>query len=123
MPSDRESRRRLKLGAWAERRALRYLQGQGLRYVSSNYRCRLGEIDLIMEDGRCLVFVEVRYRRSARFGGALVSVDARKQARLRRAAEHYRQTHSSTARNPCRFDVIGIEDKQENTIQWIKNAF
>ena len=94
-----------------------------MHHLLSNYRCRFGELDLIMEDGEYLVFVEVRYRRSTRFGGAIVTVDARKQKRLRAAAEHFRQTSDSAARRPCRFDVIGIEDEAGENLQWIKNAF
>ncbi len=113
----------LRRGRWAERKALDYLRRQGLHHVLSNYRCRFGELDLVMEDGDCLVFVEVRYRRSLAFGSAAATVDARKQARLRATAEHYRQTNARAARRPCRFDVIGIEDEKGKTVHWIKNAF
>ncbi|MDH3280704.1 MAG: YraN family protein [Gammaproteobacteria bacterium] len=118
-----ESAPHLSQGRWAERKALHYLRKQGMRHLLSNYRCRFGELDLIMEDGDCLVFVEVRYRRSTRFGGAIATIDAKKQARLKTTAEHYRQTRDWAARRPCRFDVIGIEDAKGETLHWIKNAF
>ena len=76
-------------GALAEQHAARYLQQQGLKPVAQNYRSRFGEIDLIMQDGATLVFVEVRLRRSANFGGAAASIDARKQQRIIRTAQQY----------------------------------
>ena len=99
--------------------ARRFLEQHGLRHVAHNVRCRHGEIDLVMRDAETLIFVEVRYRRSERFGGAAASVDRRKQARLTAAAGFYLQRHPSDL--PCRFDVvaIGIGDQ----VQWIRNAF
>lgn len=109
----------LSSGEAAEELALRWLESRGLRLVSRNYRCRSGEIDLIMEDGNSLVFVEVRYRRRAGFGSAAETVDAAKQHRLRLAAEHYLQRQRSMP--PCRFDIIGIDERKR--IDWIRNAF
>lgn len=109
-------------GRDAEDAALRYLLQQGLTLVQRNYRCRLGELDLIMRDGRTLVFVEVRYRRSSRFGGALESVNGRKRTRLVHAASHYLQ--ASGADLPSRFDVVALgSDAQALSIQWIRDAF
>jgi putative endonuclease len=107
------------VGDAKEQMACRYLQGQGLRLLARNHRCRHGEIDLIMRDADTLVFVEVRYRSSQRFGGAAQSVDAHKQRRLAAAAGHYLQGHPSPL--PCRFDVlaIGVGDR----IDWIRHAF
>lgn len=107
------------IGRDAEDRALAALARQGLRVVARNYRCRGGEIDLVMRDGDCLVFVEVRFRRRADFGGALSSVDRRKQQRLILAARHY--LASSGWSGPCRFDVVGIDRGRE--AQWIRDAF
>jgi putative endonuclease len=107
------------VGEDKERLAARYLQAQGLRLIARNHRCRFGEIDLVMGDADCLVFVEVRYRRSGRFGGPEQSVDYHKQRRLCAAAEHYLQCHPSVL--PCRFDVVAIRDQDQ--IRWIKNAF
>lgn len=104
-----------------ERRAEAYLRQQGLRLLCRNYQCRLGEIDLIMHQGDTLVFVEVRFRRNRRFGGALASVTAAKQGRLRRTASFYLQSRGlNEARQPCRFDLIACEGSE---IHWIQNAF
>lgn len=103
-----------------EEAAARYLQAAGLKLVARNYRSRRGEIDLIARDGGTLVFVEVRYRRSSRFGSAGASVDARKQQKLLATAHSYLQQKKLDC--PCRFDVVAIEGDAQN-IQWIKNAF
>ena len=109
-------------GQCAEDQASAYLQGQGLVLVERNYRCRGGEIDLIMRDGGILVFVEVRYRASQGFGGALASVGSRKQARLIHAAGHY--LAAKRIDRPARFDVAAVSGAQGRlAIQWIKDAF
>jgi len=107
------------LGADKERLARAFLEGQGLRWLANNYRCRRGEIDLVMRDAGTLVFVEVRYRASARFGGAAASVITAKQRRLIAAAGHFLQ--GSTLNLPCRFDVIAIGAGDH--IDWIRDAF
>lgn len=108
-------------GARAEQWAAQYLQRQGLKPVAQNYRGRFGEIDLIMQDGDVLVFVEVRLRRNADFGGASASIDTRKQQRIIRTAQQYL---ASLARTPqCRFDVILMCDARGGQAQWLKNAF
>ncbi len=111
-------------GREAEERAWEFLQKQGARLLGRNYRCKVGEIDLIVRDGENLVFVEVRYRRDDRFGSAAESVDARKQARLIAAAQHYLHRHRSVANKPARFDVVSIAPRQDGLdIQWIRDAF
>ncbi len=107
-------------GSLAESRAAAYLVGQGLYLVERNFRAKTGEIDLIMRDGACLVFVEVRQRRHGGFGGALESIDARKQRKLLATAQWYlmRCAHSP----PCRFDVVVIEG-QAADLRWIRDAF
>ncbi len=106
-------------GQRAEQLARDYLRGQGLTEVERNYRCRFGEIDLIMRDGKVLVFVEVRMRASNAFGGAVASIDVRKQRKLLSAARHY---ISSTGRMPdCRFDAVLLNG--DSRIEWIQNAF
>ncbi len=112
-------------GRRAEQDACDYLERQGLRLVERNYRCASGEIDLIMRDRDTLVFVEVRYRRSRRFGGGAESVDRRKQGKLSATAAHYLQTHPGAARRPCRFDVIALTgaDNGHPHVDWISNAF
>jgi putative endonuclease len=108
-------------GREAEQRARRHLQAHGLKLLQCNYHSRHGEIDLVMQDRDSVVFVEVRYRRQARFGSAAESVDRRKQARLIACAQHYLQTHPSTTRLPCRFDVVTISGSDGP--DWIRNAF
>lgn len=107
------------IGRDAESRAQTALTRHGLRPVARNYRCRGGEIDLIMRDGEIVVFVEVRYRSRDDFGGAIASVDQRKQQRLILAARHYLATSGWTG--PCRFDVVGLDGRHE--AMWIRDAF
>ena len=105
-------------GAEAEQQAAQYLQQHKLKLLHANYHCRYGEIDLIMQDGETLVFVEVRLRSNASFGGAAASVDTRKQEKLVKTAQHYLGTLKKIP--PCRFDVVAMEG---NTINWLKGAF
>ena len=108
-------------GAQAEQLAAQYLLQQGLKLVVQNYRSRFGEIDLIMLDGTTIVFIEVRLRRNADFGGAAASIDARKQKRIISTAQ---QCLASLARvPPCRFDAVLLDDAQGRNMQWLKNAF
>lgn len=105
-------------GRAAEDFAADYLQRRGLKLVERNYRCRLGEIDLVMDDGGAMVFVEVRLRSSGNFGGAAASITAHKQSKLIRAAQHYLQHLSRQP--PCRFDAVLLDGTK---IEWIKDAF
>lgn len=108
-------------GAQAEQLAAQYLLQQGLKLVVQNYRSRFGEIDLIMLDGTTIVFIEVRLRRNADFGGAAASIDARKQKRIISTAQQYL---ASLARvPPCRFDAVLLDDAPGGNMQWLKNAF
>ncbi|OUR64101.1 YraN family protein [Methylophaga sp. 42_25_T18] len=112
------------IGAQAEEQALQYLQQQGLAVVSRNYHCRRGEIDLIMIDDNTLAFIEVRYRKSATFGGALESVNHTKQKRIIHTAQHYLQQQQTPSHNSYRFDVVAISPNQHAPeITWIKDAF
>ncbi len=117
-------------GAHSEQLALEYLRQQGLALVQQNFRVhRLGEIDLVMRGAtrlqpRLLVFVEVRYRASRRFGGAAASVTPAKQRRLLRAAAAFQQSHARYSEWPARFDVIAVTGKLEKpAFTWIKAAF
>jgi putative endonuclease len=107
------------VGDRQEQVARRHLEAQGLKFVAANVACRQGELDLVMRDGGTLVFVEVRYRASDRFGGAAASVDRHKQARLAAAAGYYLSRHPTDL--PCRFDVVAIGG--DGGIRWIRHAF
>ncbi len=111
-----------------ERLAEDFLIKKGLSPVERNYRCKLGEIDLIMTDNKQLVFVEVRYRKNTFFGLPQETVTHTKQKKLVRAAEHYLMRHFSTQAPSCRFDVVAISganhaNQQENPIEWLPDAF
>lgn len=111
-------------GQWAENLACTYLSAQGLRLVTRNYRCRSGEIDLIMQHVTHLVFVEVRYRADQRYGGGLESIDYRKQQRLLLTAAHYLQSHLEAQQYHCRFDAVIISGQYPTAqLQWLVDAF
>lgn len=107
------------LGQTAESRAAAFLGSQGLELVARNWRCRFGEIDLVMQEGATLVFVEVRLRSRGDFGGAAASVTPTKQKRLLAAARQY--LGSLKTLPPCRFDVVALDGS--GTPEWIRNAF
>lgn len=104
-------------GDAAEDAALEFLRDQGLRLIERNFRCKGGEIDLIMQEHDTLVFVEVRRRSHRSYGGALASVTRAKQQRLIIAAQIYLQRFRMPP--DCRFDVIGYDNAQ---MTWLKNA-
>jgi len=113
---------RVAQGTAAEDFALRYLETRGLILVTRNFRCRVGELDLILRDGEHLVFVEVRSRRHDRFGTPAESVTRRKQQRLLRAAAFYLQRQRLDL--PCRFPVVAIlQTGNEAQVEWIQDAF
>jgi len=107
-------------GAAAEAAAAGFLAARGLTPVCANYRCRRGEIDLVLRDGATTVFVEVRLRTHPAFGGAAESIDARKQARIIAAARHYL---AGKPEAPCRFDVVLLDRLDPPRIKWIRDAF
>jgi putative endonuclease len=117
---DKRTQKRI-VGDDKERLAEAYLVAKGFTLIERNFLCKGGEIDLIMKDQEYLVFIEVRYRESSEFGGALASITAGKQRKLRRAAEFYLLRQFGNTPPPCRFDVIGIERQDE--LEWVKNAF
>ena len=119
-----DDRQRKEAGRAGEASALAYLQHAGLRLVLRNFRCKLGEIDLVMLEGSTLVLVEVRYRTSDRFGGAAASVTWRKQRRLASAAEYLLLARAELRRYPVRFDVVAISPGAgASRVDWIRNAF
>ncbi len=96
------------LGAFGERVAAAHLEAKGYRIRARNFRCREGEIDIVAEDGDCLVFVEVRTRRGDAFGTPAESVTAAKERRLLTVAKAYLQEHPDVPANQ-RIDVVGVE--------------
>lgn len=108
-------------GSDAEQLAASYLQRRHLVLVAQNYRCRFGEIDLIMRDGATLVFIEVRMRATGQFGGAAASITPAKQAKLIRTARHYLSEIDNEP--PCRFDAILLSGDDGQEIEWIRDAF
>lgn len=111
-PTEQQSKGRL-----GEEQALAFLQHNGLTLVERNFRCKTGEIDLIMLDSGSLVFVEVRKRASTFYGGAAASVTASKQAKLISAAQVFLRRYESVP--GCRFDVLAIDGEK---MDWLKNA-
>ncbi|RZV52326.1 MAG: YraN family protein [Pseudomonadales bacterium] len=125
-------------GQAAEHAACLFLQRQGLQLVCKNYRCRRGEIDLVMRDHELLVFVEVRMRNHSGYGGAAASVTRAKQRRLVCTAAEYLQAHKQ--QRACRFDVVevvqlgaqhdadghsngAVRSQAHCVSNWIRNAF
>lgn len=109
-------------GAHYEQVAKQFLLSHSLTYVTSNFSCKMGEIDLIMRDNDTLVFVEVKYRRHRQYGAAEEMVNYAKQKRLMKTAFYWLQKHKYAIDNTSfRFDVIAIHE-QGNDINWIKNA-
>jgi putative endonuclease len=114
----------LQSGESAESLARIFLEKQGFKLIQKNFRTKVGEIDLVMKDKSCLVFIEVRYRKNLDFGGAVASITASKQTRIRKTAQLFLQYNPNLDYIECRFDVIAISGVGENTrIQWIDNAF
>lgn len=119
-----DDRERKAIGLLGEELALAHLTAHGLTLIARNYRCKLGELDLVMLDGNTLVLVEVRTRARNEFGGAAASVDWIKQRKLARAAEHLLMKRADLRRYPARFDVIAITTGHpEARIDWLKSAF
>jgi putative endonuclease len=106
-------------GIRAEEFAAAELERRGLKLVARNYRCRFGEIDLILREGSTLVFVEVRLRADSEFGGAGESITAVKRRRLVMTAKHYLARLGVAPR--CRFDVVLLD--RTGALSWIKDAF
>ncbi len=114
------------LGAWGEALAAEYLRKKRWVILAQGYRCRFGEIDLIVKNRKCLVFVEVKLRKSADFAGAREFVDFHKQERLRKTAAMYLSQNPTDL--PCRFDVIEIyaplgTDTPKPEINHLEDAF
>ena len=107
-------------GDQAEGMALEYLLARGLTLVKRNHRCRMGEVDLIMQDGSVTVFVEVRLRSTGAFATAGESIDTHKQRRVITAARHFLIGRPEA---PCRFDCVLLTRLDAATIEWVRDAF
>ena len=107
-------------GKRAEDLCAELMRGAGLEVLARNWRCRLGEIDLVARDGGTLVFAEVRLRRDARFGGAAESITAAKRARLVAAARSFLAGRPEV---DCRFDVLLLDSLDDGHVQWLRDAF
>ncbi len=103
-----------------EIKAGEFLNANGVRDITYNYRTRIGEIDIIGYDGGVLVFFEVKYRRTGKMGSAADAVDMRKQYRICRVSDHYMMTHHISPDTQVRYDVITIDG---NRLDWIENAY
>ncbi len=115
------------IGQDYEQHAERYLQQQGLSIIEKNYRCRAGEIDLIMRDRSTLVFIEVKARNTSRFGSPAQTVTKAKQQKVIATAKHYLAQKKIGEKYAVRFDVLGIlhqiHENPELNFEWIPNAF
>ena len=116
-------------GQYTENLACRYLENKGFNLIEKNFNCKVGEIDLIMQDNDALVFIEVRYRKNNNFGSGAESITASKQSKLIKTASLYLQRHVKLSQCPARFDVVSItgsietEDLNKIHFDWIENAF
>ncbi len=106
-------------GEKSEQQAYDFLLQQGLQLVEKNFSCKYGEIDLIMKDAETLIIVEVRYRKSNKYGGAIESISQKKQSRIIATTQYYLSSHKVNSK--IRFDVIAMSKNAD--INWIKNAF
>lgn len=123
MPGRRDNR--ALTGKMAETAACAYLERRGLRCIEKNFRCRFGEIDLVMRTEEIIVFVEVRFRRATNPVSSLVSVDYRKQMKLARTAAWYLGQKSATGGEAVRFDVVAVDGRSHGdyALQWVRDAF
>ncbi len=118
------AKRNRKLGQWGENAAKYYLQKKGYKHICSNYRCKHGEIDLIMRHRNCIVFVEVKTRRNEDFVRTELVVNSRKRKHIAATAKDYIRRYR-LYRFPCRFDVVVIikPDKGRATVRHHEHAF
>ncbi|MEQ1766284.1 MAG: YraN family protein [Methylotenera sp.] len=107
-------------GLEAEKLAATFLANHGLKLVMQNYHCKYGEIDLIMQETKTLVFIEVRLRSNSQFGSAAASITPQKRQKLILTAQHYLQQYGDCQ---CRFDAILMDKADTKHIQWLRNAF
>ena len=111
---------RRQIGTEEEALAAAFLKAQGYEILKQNFRCRLGEIDLIARDGGALVFIEVKYRKNEAYGNPAEAVNFRKQQTICKVADYYRMKQHVSDEQACRFDVVAI---QGSSILLIRDAF
>lgn len=119
MPKQKDIMNKRKLGSYYENLACKHLEEQGYNILYKNYRCKIGEIDLIAKDGPYLVFIEVKYRTTLRYGYPREAVHFAKQRKIALIANYFLLTHAMHDRK-CRFDVIEI---LQDRLTHIQNAF
>lgn len=112
-------------GQLTELFAERYLSARGLKLLDKNYHSRQGEIDLVMKDGNTYVFIEVKFRKSCHFGGAIAAIPKSKQTKIKHCVTFYLQQAGLNEYNtPCRIDVVALQgDITKPQVTWLKNAF
>lgn len=108
------------VGTSYEDLAIKYLESNGYHILEKNFRCRMGEIDIIAIDENCLVFIEVKYRKDNKSGYAIEAVTKSKQRTIFKVAEFYMQKNNIQENTPSRFDIIGFDGCN---ISHVKNAF
>ena len=115
---------RAAIGSEGERAAAEFLEARGYRILERNYRTKLGELDLVAEEGDTLVFIEVKVRLNDRFGGPAAAITSAKQSRIARLAQQYVVSRRLSGR-PCRFDVVLIwgRDPRTRRIELLPGAF
>jgi putative endonuclease len=113
------------LGRWGEKQAVRFLKRLGFKIIERNFVSPVGEIDVVAREGDVLVFVEVKTRTEADFGGPLPAVNASKRRKLVQVAKSYLAGRRALDVK-CRFDVVGVVQKlgsDEPEIEHVRNAF
>lgn len=113
---------RQRLGSAAEERAAQLLRRSGCEILARNFRCRMGELDIVARRGGLLIIAEVRLRSSARFGGAAASITSAKRARIVRAARYLLARQPQLAALAVRFDTL-LLSSSSGPIEWIEGAF
>ncbi len=118
------SKQRQALGAWGEERAVAYLRSQGIKILARNYRCPVGEIDIVARQKKLLLFIEVKTRRGTGFGTPQEAVGFRKQQQIIRTAHWYLARENPANLQP-RFDVLAILCQSDGAaeITYLPDAF
>lgn len=108
------------IGSAMEEKAADFLKKEGYHILKRNYRCKVGEIDLIVTDGRYLIFVEVKFRKNTALGTPQEAVTCYKQRKISKTAAWYLTENGLDVYTPCRFDIVAIEGEH---ISHMKDAF